>query len=86
MGIMIQKKITIKKEHGDFLATCKEIGFTDQSSLVRAALDVFIKEIKRKQRRNKISQKAGELAALYKEDANLTAFTTIDGDDLHETG
>ena len=86
MGVMIQKKITIKKEQGIFLTACKEFGFTDQSSLVRAALDVFIEETKRKQRRAKISQKAGELAALYNEDSDLTAFTKIDGDDFHETG
>ena len=86
MGIMIQKKITLKKEQGAFLAACKEFGFTDQSTLVRAALDVFIKEIKRKQRRNIMSQKARELVTLYDEDTDLTVFTTIDGDAFHETG
>jgi len=85
MAIMIQKKISIKKEQGDFLSNCKEIGFPDQSSLVRAALDVFINEIKRKQRRSQIAKKSRELAKLYEEDASLTAFTAIDGDDLHET-
>lgn len=84
MEIMIQKKITLKKEQGAFLATCKKFGFSDQSSMVRAALDVFIKEIERKRRRDKISQKAKELASLYNEDTNLTVFTAIDGDDLHE--
>ena len=86
MDTMIQKKITIKREQGVFLAGCREFGFSDQSSLVRAALDVFIKEAKRKQRRAKIFKKAGELAALYNEDADLTVFTTIDGEDFHETG
>ena len=86
VGGMIQKKITIKKEQGAFLSACKEFGFADQSSLVREALDVFIKETKLKQRRAKISQKAGELAVLYDEDVDLTVFSTIDGDDFHETG
>lgn len=84
MEKMIQKKITIKKEQGAFLATCKKFGFSDQSSMVRAALDAFIKEIERKRRRDKISQKAKELASLYYEDTSLTVFTAIDGDDLHE--
>ena len=85
MSIMIQKKITLKKEQAAFLAACKEFGFTDQSTMVRAALDVFIKEIKRRHRRTNISQKATELAALYSEDSDLTAFTAIDGDVFHET-
>ena len=85
MEMMIQKKITLKKEQGAFLATCKRFGFADQSSMVRAALDVFIKEIERKRRREKILQKAKELAAVYNEDNNLTEFTAIDGDNFHET-
>lgn len=85
MSTMIQKKITLNKTHGDFLAACKKFGFTDQSSMVRAALDAFLKEIKRKQRRTKILQKAEELTVLYGEGKDLTAFTIIDGDDLYET-
>ncbi len=85
MTIMVQKKLTVKKEQAAFLETCKEFGFTDQSSMVRAALDIFIKKIKRKHRRAKISQKAAELATLYCKDTDLTAFTSIDGDVFHET-
>jgi len=85
MSIMIQKKITLKKEQGAFLAACKEYGFSDQSTLVREALDIFIKSIKREQQRTKISKKAKELAKLYSEDSELTTFTTIDGDVFHET-
>jgi hypothetical protein len=81
---MVQKKITIKREQEAFLATCKKIGFADQSSLIRAALDDFIKETIRKQRRAQITRKAGELAALYGQHADLTAFTAIDGDDFYE--
>ena len=84
MSTMVQKKITIKPEQEAFLAACKEFGFTDQSSLVRAALDDFMKEIKRKQRRAQIKRKAVELAALYDQDSDLTAFTAIDGDDFYE--
>ena len=85
MNSMIQKKITFRREQSNFLANCKEYGFADQSTLIRTALDVFIKKIKREQRRINISQKAQELATLYCEDSDLTAFTAIDGDNLHET-
>jgi Arc/MetJ-type ribon-helix-helix transcriptional regulator len=81
---MVQKKITIKREQEAFLAACKNFGFADQSSLIRAALDDFIKETKRKQRRAQITRKAGELAALYGQYSNLIAFTAIDGDDFYE--
>jgi len=50
--------------------------------MIMAALDNFIKETKRRQRRAQISQKAGELAALYAHHSDLTAFTAIDGDDF----
>ena len=86
MGTMVQKKITIKQEQAAFLAACKEFGFADQSSLVRTALDDFIKENKRKQRRLRIAQKAKEIVELYVLDTELTAFTAIDGDDVYEPG
>jgi len=82
MSAMVQKKISIKREQEAFLAACKKFGFADQSSLVRTALDNFIKETKKKQRRDQITRKAGELAALYDQNADLTAFTAIDGDDF----
>ena len=84
MSTMVQKKITIKQEQVAFLSACKKFGFADQSSLIRAALDDFIKETKRKHRRAQISRKAGELASLYGQHTDLTAFTAIDGDDFHE--
>ena len=84
MSTMVQKKITIKREQEAFLTACRKFGFADQSSLIRAALDDFIKETKRKQRRAQITRKAGELAALYGQNPDLTAFTAIDGDDFYE--
>ena len=62
----------------------RKYGFANQSSMIRAALDHYIKETKRKQRRSQIAQKAGELAALYDYHSELTVFTTIDGDDFYE--
>ena len=79
------KKITFKREQEAFLAACKAFGFADQSSLIRAALDAFLKETKRKQRRAQITRKAGELAALYGRNTDLTAFAAIDGDDFYES-
>jgi Arc/MetJ-type ribon-helix-helix transcriptional regulator len=84
MSTMVQKKITIKREQETFLAAYKKYGFADQSSLIRAALDDFIKETKRKQRRAQITRKAEELAALYCNSADLIAFSAIDGDDFYE--
>lgn len=85
MSTMVQKKITINREQEAFLSSCKNFGFADQSSMVRTALDVFMKETKRKQRRSQIKRKAGELAALYGQHTELTALTAIDGDDFYET-
>jgi hypothetical protein len=82
MNAWVQKKITIKKEQETFLTACKEFGFADQSSLVRAALDDFIKHVKRTQRREQISQKANELADIYDRDPEITVFAAIDGDPL----
>jgi hypothetical protein len=86
MSSMVQKKVTIRQEHAAFLAAHKDLGFTDQSSLVRNALDDFIKETRRRQRRSMILQKANELVDLYVEDSELTEFTAIDGDELYEAG
>lgn len=77
MSTMVQKKITIKREQETILAAYKKFGFADQSSLIRAALDDFIKETKRKQRRAQITRKAEELAALYCNSADLIAFSAI---------
>lgn len=86
MSTMVQKKITISSEQERFLATHKELGFANQSSMVRTALDHFIKESKRERRRSQIARKANELSKLYEQDPDLTIFTAIDGDDFHEPG
>ncbi len=86
MGTLVQKKFSIKRDQEAFLAACKALGSANQSSLVRAALDSFIRETKRKQRRLQIARKAAELAVLYNQDSELTAFSAIDGDDFYEAG
>ena len=77
-----QKKITISPEQIEFLENYKQWGFTDQSSIVREALTRFIKEIKTKQRKSQMAEKARELLSDYKTDRELTTFTDLDGEDF----
>lgn len=86
MAAMVQKKISFDRKQAAFLAACKDFGFEDQSSLVRTAVDDFMKEIKRRRLRAQIAAKAAELYDIYRSDKELTAFTAIDGDDFHEPG
>ena len=82
MPKLTQKKISISSEQNEFLENYKQWGFTDQSSIVREALSRFIKETKKKQRKNKMAEKAKELLSDYKKDKELTAFTEVDGEDF----
>ena len=82
MPKLTQKKISISSEQNDFLENYKQWGYTDQSSIVREALTQFIKETKKKQRKNKMAEKAEELLSDYKKDKELTAFTEVDGEDF----
>ena len=60
----------------------KEWGFTDQSSIVREALTRFIKEVKIKQRKRQMAEKASELLSDYETDKELTTFTDLGGEDF----
>ena len=82
MGALTQKKFSISIQHREFLEHCKEWGFSDQSSLVREALERFIKELKTKTRKKHMEHKAQELLAEYSEDKALTVFTDIDSEDF----
>ena len=86
MASMVQKKISFDRKQAAFLAACKDFGFEDQSSLVRTAVDDFMREMKRRRLRSQIAAKAAELLDLYCNDEELTAFTAIDGDDFYEPG
>jgi hypothetical protein len=86
MSSYIQKKFSIAPNHKDFLENYKKLGFSGQSSIVREALSLFIKDFKAKERKTLMTQKAQELVSDYKNDGELTAFTGLDGDDFHETG
>lgn len=82
MGALIQKKFSITNEHKQFIENYKKWGFSDQSSIIREALNQFINDLIIKQRKNLMVQKAQELLSDYTHDKNLTAFTDLDGDDF----
>jgi metal-responsive CopG/Arc/MetJ family transcriptional regulator len=82
MATLTQKKISISTEQNEFLENYKKWGFTDQSSIVREALSQFIKEVKTRQRKSQMAQKAKELLSDYKTDKELTNFTELDGEDF----
>jgi len=82
MTKLAQKKISISSEQNEFLENYKQWGFTDQSSIVREALTQLIKEVKTRQRKSQMAQKASELLSDYGTDKELTTFTELDGEDF----
>ena len=82
MATLTQKKISISPEQKHFLENYKQLGFTDQSSIVREALNRLIKEFKIKQRKSQMAQKAWELLSDYTTDRELTTFTDLDGEEF----
>lgn len=82
MATLTQKKISISSEQKQFLENYKQWGFTDQSSIVREALALFIKELKTNQRKTQMAQKARELVTEYTTDKELTVFTDLDNEDF----
>ena len=51
METVTQKKFSINVNQKGFLADYKKWGFSDQSSIVREALDRFIREIRTRERK-----------------------------------
>ena len=82
MAKLTQKKISISPEQNEFLENYKRWGFTDQSSIVREALTRYIKEVKTKQRKSQMAEKAKELVSDYNTDKELTAFMDLDSEDF----
>lgn len=82
MATLTQKKFSISLEQKQFLENYRQWGFSDQSSIVREALNQFITESKQKQRKSLMAQKALELLPDYSRDQELTSFTNLDGDDF----
>ena len=82
MGALVQKKVSITHEHRHFIENYKKWGFSDQSSVIREALDLFIREVEANRRKTLMTQKAQELLSDYTEDRELTAFIDLDGEDF----
>jgi len=82
MEALTQKKFSISREQKEFLENYRQWGFSDQSSIVREALNRFIKELKIKERKSLMARKAQELLPDYTEDKELIAFSDLDGEDF----
>jgi hypothetical protein len=82
MATLIQKKISITNEQKHFLENYKKWGFSDQSSIIREALSLFINELQTRERKTLMTQKAQELLCDYTQDKDFIAFTDLDGEDF----
>lgn len=82
MEAVTQKKFSINASQKEFLAEYKRWGFSDQSSIIREALDRFMREIKAMERKDLMKKKANELLSDYANDKKLTVFTDLDGEDF----
>ena len=82
METLIQKKFSISDNQKKFLANYKNWGFSDQSSIVREALDHFIREIRNRKRKDLMKKKANELLSDYTDNKELTVFTVLDEEDF----
>ena len=72
METVTQKKFSITVNQKEFLADYKKWGFSDQSSIVREALDRFIREIRTRERKDLMKKKANELLPDYADDKEFT--------------
>jgi hypothetical protein len=80
METVTQKKFSINVNQKEFLANYKKWGFSDQSSIVREALDRFIREIRTRERKDLMKKKANELLPHYADDKELTVLADLDGE------
>jgi hypothetical protein len=74
MRKLTQKKFSISIEQKRFLENYHRWGYSDQSSIVRAALDSFMKEQEAAERKSLMKRKAQELSTDYQENGRLTKF------------
>jgi metal-responsive CopG/Arc/MetJ family transcriptional regulator len=68
---MQQTKISLDENQLDFLNSYRELGFKDKSSLVRTAIQEFIRSFERQ----KLAKSAKLYAEVYKEDVDLRLLT-----------
>jgi len=80
MRKLTQKKFSISLEQKRFLENYRKWGYSDRSSMVREALDNFIKELESAARKKLMEKKAYELSSDYTKD-KLTIFSKITKED-----
>ncbi|OIP62933.1 MAG: hypothetical protein AUK34_02700 [Ignavibacteria bacterium CG2_30_36_16] len=68
---MQQAKISFDESHIKILNKYQELGFKDKSSLVRSAIDDFIKSVEKQ----KLAKSAKLYAEIYQEDSELRDLT-----------
>ena len=78
MRKLTQKKFSISIEQKRFLENYRKWGYSDRSSIVRDALNSFIKGLEAAERKTIMKQKAQELSDDYKENGRLTVFSKVE--------
>ena len=78
MRKLTQKKFSISVEQKRFLENYRRWGYSDRSSIVRDALNVFIRELETAERKTIMKKKAQELSSDYKENGRLTVFSKVE--------
>jgi metal-responsive CopG/Arc/MetJ family transcriptional regulator len=76
MRKLTQKKFSISLEQKRFLENYRRWGYSDSSSIVRDALNSFMKELENAERKSLMERKAYELSSDYKK-GQLSLFSKI---------
>ena len=77
MRKLTQKKFSISVEQKRFLENYRKWGYSDRSSIVRDALNIFMRELETAERKTIMKKKAQELSSDYKENGRLTVFSKV---------
>jgi metal-responsive CopG/Arc/MetJ family transcriptional regulator len=77
MRKLTQKKFSISVEQKRFLENYQRWGYSDRSSIVRDALNIFMRELETAERKAIMKKKAQELSSDYKENGRLTVFSKV---------
>lgn len=77
MRKLTQKKFSISIEQKRFLENYRRWGYSDRSSIVRDALNSFMKELEAAERKTLMKKKAQELSSDYK-DGRLIVFSNAE--------
>ena len=77
MRKLTQKKFSISVEQKRFLENYQRWGYSDRSSIVRDALNIFMRELETAERKTIMKKKAQELSSDYKENGRLAVFSKV---------